>query len=309
MKLAIISTKYGNGLKKDYKIIKDCLGPIYEISYCNIESPFKLLHDEVRIFLEVIDERYLGKHNILIPNQEWFEEKWISLLPKFNLILTKSYYAKNIFAKLHGNVQYVGFTSLDLYQPAPKKFQFFHSQGKSRAKKTQLILDSWLPEYPPLICISRDYPPSKAQDNILHIDKHVKSELYTKLLNESLIALCPSDSEGFGHYINEARACKSLVMTTDAPPMNEFRNSLLFKVDHVVEQAEMLDKFWNISIDTFRQGMSRVLSLDTNVLLGIGAQNRKNFLDEKEQFVRKFVSLIKEYEIQMCGHNQRYLNR
>lgn len=41
------------------------------------------------------------------------------------------------------------------------------------------------------------------------------------LLAKSWLSVCPSMTEGFGHYINEARLSRTNVLTLDAPPMNE----------------------------------------------------------------------------------------
>ena len=34
--------------------------------------------------------------------------------------------------------------------------------------------------------------------------------------------ICCSKAEGFGHFIQEAKASSSVVLTTGGPPMNEF---------------------------------------------------------------------------------------
>lgn len=45
--------------------------------------------------------------------------------------------------------------------------------------------------------------------------------LYFMELAKGGIKLCTSQVEGFGHYLNEARAMSALTIALDAPPMNE----------------------------------------------------------------------------------------
>ncbi|GLE06529.1 hypothetical protein PINS_up015855 [Pythium insidiosum] len=41
------------------------------------------------------------------------------------------------------------------------------------------------------------------------------------MLAEAAYFLCPSVMEGYGHYINQARAAGGLILAPDTPPMNE----------------------------------------------------------------------------------------
>ena len=50
---------------------------------------------------------------------------------------------------------------------------------------------------------------------------HLAEKDYREAFSAHGIHLCTSQTEGFGHYINEARAIGALILALDAPPMNE----------------------------------------------------------------------------------------
>lgn len=68
------------------------------------------------------------------------------------------------------------------------------------------------------------------------------------------VHICPSEREGFGHYINEARAASALVITTNHPPMNELitaATGVLIPAQHTFSHTDppvpALGKYGNIS--------------------------------------------------------------
>ncbi|ETK76836.1 hypothetical protein F441_17185 [Phytophthora nicotianae CJ01A1] len=125
---------------------------------------------------------------------------------------------------------------------APKDFsnvKFLHTPGTSIWKGTRAVLECWtsMAGLPPLdVYIDESaynymMPPpfqtklnhSRSPVNV-HLGMVERSE-FSKITAEAAFFMCPSRSEGYGHYINQARASGAVVVTTGAAPMNELINS------------------------------------------------------------------------------------
>ncbi|CAI5709475.1 unnamed protein product [Peronospora destructor] len=118
---------------------------------------------------------------------------------------------------------------------------FVHTAGKSVFKGTDAVLDCWLsrPDFPPLdIFVDQEnydeflrkiYAEQiRAQPAPKKITLHtgrVPGSVFGRMMIETAFLLCTSVFEGYGHYINQARANAALIVTTDAPPMNELLSS------------------------------------------------------------------------------------
>ena len=164
--------------------------------------------------------------HILIPNQERFPVRLLDKLRRIDQVWCKTQHAAEIFAKHHPDVRFIGFTSEDrlLQTVTPDYGKFLHLAGRSTFKNTELLLELWRrhPEWPPLTLIQHpDNAPDKVPPNVDLISRHLPDEELRELQNAHGVHLCPSISEGWGHYIAEAMSCRAVVVTTDAPPMNE----------------------------------------------------------------------------------------
>ena len=102
---------------------------------------------------------------------------------------------------------------------------FFHLAGRSTAKGTEVLLATWRrhPEWPRLTVVQHPKvaTPAAPCANIDHRIDYLDDAALQRLQNANRFHLCPSEAEGFGHYLMEAMGIGAVVLATDAAPMNE----------------------------------------------------------------------------------------
>ena len=288
MNVAIIGRENNSGLEKDKKILtKLLMDNGIAVTFRSIDDYLPLDKDtDICLFTEVVDDRYYGKKNILIPNQEWFHRRWLPSLENFDSIFCKSHFAVSLFREHHRNVVYTGFTSLDLYSEEEKMLQCFHSQGQSNAKGTPYILEAWEDSSLPLMHVVTSIPESN-RSNLIVYDKKLSEAAYIKLINQCLIHICPSMTEGFGHCINEAKSCGAVVITTNFPPMNEIISSYLVPADKIFLIPDRLGYCATVNPSELNKTIKKLIP--KNTLLNIGRKNRQDFLKNDRRFGEKFL--------------------
>lgn len=182
----------------------------------------------VNIMLERIRPEFYrsARFNVLIPNPEYFRPLDRSALSSLDAVWVKTRHAERLFQGLNAKTRYIGFTSPDrLDSGVTRRRAFFHGPGRSANKGTQALLALWKkhPEWPVLTVAWRrkhidiETPPP----NVLLIRDHLSDGDYRRLQNEHRFHICPSQTEGFGHYLVEAMSCRAVVITLDAEPMHE----------------------------------------------------------------------------------------
>jgi len=167
-----------------------------------------------------------ARRNALIPNPEYFRAQDRAALDRIDVVWAKTRHAERLFAALGKPVRYIGFASPDRRDPAvPRRHAFFHGPGRSANKGTAALLRLWAahPEWPVLTVAWRrkrvelDALPA----NVVLLREHLDDDAYRRLQNEHRFHLCPSQTEGYGHYLVEAMSCGAVVVTLDAEPMHE----------------------------------------------------------------------------------------
>jgi glycosyltransferase involved in cell wall biosynthesis len=183
---------------------------------------------DVNIMLERVRPEFLraAQRSVLIPNPEYFRPQDKAALPMMDAVWVKTRHAERLFQALGAKTHYIGFTSTDRLDPGvPRKHAFFHGPGRSGNKGTLSLLALWgkHPEWPTLTVAWRRkrVEIETLPANVILIRDHLSDADYRRLQNEHRFHICPSQTEGFGHYLVEAMSCRAVVVTLDAEPMNE----------------------------------------------------------------------------------------
>ncbi|KAG7377864.1 hypothetical protein PHYPSEUDO_010890 [Phytophthora pseudosyringae] len=178
----------------------------------------------------------------LVDAPDWPATKPLYLMPNIEMYeLDEGHYwrADVILCKTAVCARYLrnGSASASEVDALPEKdfsdVKFLHAAGTSIQKGTRQVLDCWLsrPEFPPLDIYTGEglYHEAfkKYHDrvgNSSNVRVHaggLDSEEFGRVITQGRYFLCPSLMEGYGHYINQARASRAFIFTTDVAPMNE----------------------------------------------------------------------------------------
>ena len=306
--IRIVTRENGVGLSRDMSLIADVLsgaGHRVEIfGYRGSQFGNRLREvglwgrsalqgrADVQIFVERVYQRCLpfADRNLLMPNPEWFLPKWQRHLPSFERVLCKTRHAEAIFRGMGCTTVLTGFTSSDLLDPAvPRERAFFHLAGRSTAKGTESVLAAWRrhPEWPLLTVVQHPKVarPGPQAANIAHRVGYLDAAELRRLQNSHRFHLCPSEAEGFGHYLMEGLGVGAVVLATNAAPMNELvtpERGLLVEPARCVQRG--LVDFHSVDEAGVEEAVERALALSEGDCDRLGATARAFFLDNDRRF-------------------------
>ena len=264
----------------------------------------------VALFVEQIFVRnFLGDYEkrLLLANPEWTFPQWqASIAGLIDIILHKSVHSVAQLSPHFPGQHHVriGFTSLDPCQLVHNYSVFGHYRGKSTLRNTQSLIDIWQRrgDLPPL-CIQaygKDVgfrSPRWFSDGNLHLHLYFERDEQAHFSNVARtgIHLCTSETEGFGHYINEGRAMAALVMILDAPPMNELIDGSTGILVPVARQ-EQLNFGTRSQADEaeIEAAIDRILSLDPVQRQAMGRNARQSFLEGQGRFGDAVTGLLEQ---------------
>lgn len=202
--------------------------------------------------------------------------------------------------------------------------KFIHVRGKSSLKHTREVLECWAgrPELPLLTVVgpvpnlqisgpdARRYraaanvriigePPARWDDEYVLLP----SQQLHLLAAEHGVHVCPSEREGFGHYINEARALGALILTPDHPPMNELvtpdTGVMIRPVGAFSNELAALGGLANISArispGSMCDAVDRTLALPIAERRARGTVVRAAYHSDRREFVTKHMPRLRAW--------------
>lgn len=221
----LVSRDNGIGLTTDMLLLEGMLAE----AGCDVQrvswQDRQMRRCDVAFFLELLNPRLLpyGRCTIGVFNLEWFDRRWRAYLRRLSQVWAKSAEAADVFTRIGlRSATYTGFLSRDLYDPAvPRALTCLHVQGASGDKNTPAVLEAWRrhPGLPPLTVITAHVIPDPPAG--VTVLGRLPDETFARQLNTHHIHVCPSRTEGWGHYITEGLSVGGIVITVDASPMNE----------------------------------------------------------------------------------------
>jgi glycosyltransferase involved in cell wall biosynthesis len=255
---------------------------------------------DLTIMLEHVRPEYLSwaRRNVFVPNPEFCKPEDVAALVGVDAVFAKTREGMRIFDALGTRTAFVGFTSPDrLDRGVARKPTFFHLAGRSGHKGTQALLALWRahPHWPTLTVVQspRTAQAGDESANIRHLVGYLPDAELRRLQNANRFHLCPSQTEGFGHYLVEAMSVGAVTLTLDAPPMNELvRPDRGILVPAHPIGAQRLATLYGFDADAMAQAIQHVIDLDEAEVTRIGDAARAWYEDNAAHFAQRLAQAV-----------------
>lgn len=292
----ITNLTVGCGLWHDYAILRALLEQSgHTVTGIDFREPQQIPAD-VNMFLETVVPAMFrcAAKQVYVPNPEWHTANTDS----FDLVLCKTRYAHALFTPLVGDrARYVGFESRDMYRAdVQRETKFLHVAGKSALKNTLAVLEAWRDIPYPLTLVTVLPNEAYVARDIANVTvkSYVSDDELAQLMNSHRFHLCPSATEGYGHYAHEAMSCGALVITTNAAPMNELHDHKDFLIQGRANGTLRLSTLYSVSPSDIRKAVMHAVQLFGNCDARPSQVMRNIFLRERAEFRQRFAEVINE---------------
>lgn len=347
MKIAIVYKGSGPGIEQDVRVIEAALSDRYSVDKVVapsfdpvqyiLQGPFRRLKRlaytvftgffyalslikkpkyDLAIYIESCRPWYLwmGRKNILIPNQEWYFPELTCCLKGFDALWCKTYDAKGIFSKYHNNVSYMGFGSIvdkDRRQDKKNKNLILHRAGNSLIRGSATLIKVWSqhPEWPLLSVILspnlRSLVWNKSlPSNVCYLDGCWNDSEFAELLASARIHIHPTEAEGYGLTISEALGYGCVLIVTNAPPMNELvTSSRGYLVEAVASKKFNLATTYSVVEASLAKTIALVLAEPPSSLTEKMSESMRWFDENNTKFVARI-----NYLTEINGINAKRLS-
>ena len=307
VKYLIVSRMNRFGLEQDVRILRDALAAIgidaatarpRERGWLDILKR-RTAADRI-IHVERVHWRWLGaaREHFVIPNQERIPPRILRILRRVDHVLVKTHDAESIFSGLGLPTTLLGFTSQDCQLPGVEKdwSRCLHIVGRSTMKGTEEVVAAWArhPDWPELVIVEDPSRPQRSvPDNVTLLNRYMDEDELRALQNGCGIHLCPSRSEGWGHYIHEAMSCGAVVITTDAPPMNEFIDETTgILVPPSRSESRHLGQCYFVNEAELERRIESVLAMSGEAKVRMGAAARRRYEEVDHLFQGRIAGVF-----------------
>lgn len=307
MKINVFYNANGVGLQQDFNILREeLLARGHEVEGLVFHDPLSWPKDpgaDLNVFLEVIIPRALSfaPDNWAVPNPEWWPVTlWNTHLCRFSKILCKTRYTQEIFDGLLAKLQlpvetvYTSWRSRDLLDSTiERKPAFLHVGGNGAFRGTLAVYQTWrhCGINLPLTIVAANPPVGPLAENVTWLTR-VSDEELRQLMNSHLFHLCPSEIEGWGHALHESLGVGAVVVTTDAPPMNEIAGPAALIEPTSIWYEEGLVRFRKVDARGVLPAVSQVRSLGEDKITIFRKLARARFLAESKNFSQALDGLF-----------------
>jgi hypothetical protein len=241
---------------------------------------------------------------ILIPNVEYVNPQTTALLASIHICWHKTRFSHAQFmTRLPlARHDFMGFTSEDPNTLVTHYDGFAHFRGKALGRHSEEVINVWKrnPDLPQLkYHFYQDPIGGFVFDewlicrNIAIQAGKMEPEKYNAELASAGFHVCTSGAEGFGHYINEARAMAAVPVVLNAPPMNELVDEDCGVLVEPVQSIERnFSRHFFTSEEQIEKAVRRALQLSDAERRAKGQRARARFLSERDEFHRNLEILF-----------------